>query len=237
MKEKIDDAKEFWETSQNPVVYALSGVWDNMTGETEEGICVTEILKLDPGFEKEEWSEEVRVNVVPDIIKAHLTGDTDFLAEHLGEGVLNKLTQDIKLRESDKIEFDSNLLDVDENQIMMKYVEDHGPVIVGTYMVQQINCIRKAGEIIEGSESAVVAKKNGGQADFEGRLLVLWVCKQKQLHPEKEGKYDALDETALKGMFERLFFGTYKCLAKLEGHTDGVWMSHPLRQQALLYWW
>lgn len=158
VKEKIEDAKEFWETSQNPVVYALSGVWDNMTGETEEGICVTEILKLDPGFEKEEWSEEVRVNVVPDIIKAHLTGDTDFLAEHLGEGVLNKLTQDIKLRESDKIEFDSNLLDVDENQIMMKYVEDHGPVIVGTYMVQQINCIRKAGEIIEGSESAVVAK-------------------------------------------------------------------------------
>lgn len=158
VKEKIEDAKEFWETSQNPVVYAMSGVWDNMTGETEEGICVTEILKLDPGFEKEEWSEEIRVNVVPDIIKAHLTGDTDFLAEHLGEGVLNKLTQDIKLRESDKIEFDSNLLDVDENQIMMKYVEDHGPVIVGTYMVQQINCIRKAGEIIEGSESAVVAK-------------------------------------------------------------------------------
>ena len=54
------------------------------------------------------------------------------------------------------------------------------------------------------------------------RLLVMWVCKQKQLHPEKEGKYDALDETVLKGMFERLFFGTYKCLAKLEGHTGGV---------------
>ena len=54
------------------------------------------------------------------------------------------------------------------------------------------------------------------------RLLVLWVCKQKQLQPDYKGKYDALDETALKGMFERLFFGTYKCLAKLEGHTHGV---------------
>ena len=54
------------------------------------------------------------------------------------------------------------------------------------------------------------------------RLLVLWVCKQKQLHPEREGKYNALDETALKGMFESLFFGTYRCLARLEGHPGSV---------------
>ena len=61
-----------------------------------------------------------------------------------------------------------------------------------------------------------------GMLTLKERLLVLWVCKQKQLQPEKEGTYDALDKTALKGMFERLFFGTYKCLAKLEGHTGGV---------------
>ena len=156
--EKLEDAKEFWETSQNPIVYTLSGVWDNMTGETEEGICIKEILKLDPGFDKEEWSDEVRSNLVPIIIKAHLTGDIELLGEHLGEGVLNKLTQDIKLREDDKIEFDANILDIDENQLEMKYREDIGPVVVCVYMVQQINCIRKKGEIIEGSETDVVAK-------------------------------------------------------------------------------
>ena len=61
-----------------------------------------------------------------------------------------------------------------------------------------------------------------GMLTLKERLLVLWVCKQKQLQPETEGKYDALDKTALKGMFERLFFGTYKCLAKLEGHHRSV---------------
>ena len=61
-----------------------------------------------------------------------------------------------------------------------------------------------------------------GMLNLKERLLVLWVCKQKQLHPGNNGKYGALDETALKGMFERLFFGTYKCLAKLEGHNTGV---------------
>ena len=52
--------------------------------------------------------------------------------------------------------------------------------------------------------------------------MVLWVCKQKQLQPGNEGKYDALDKTALKGMFERLFFGTYRCLATMEGHSSIV---------------
>jgi len=32
VKDKIEDMKEFWETSQNPLVYTLSGVWDTMTG-------------------------------------------------------------------------------------------------------------------------------------------------------------------------------------------------------------
>ena len=76
-----------------------------------------------------------------------------------------------------------------------------------------------------------------GRLTLKERLLVLWVCKQKQLHPENKGRYDALDETALKGMFERLFFGTYKCLAKLGGAYWCCGVSRPVRQQALLCWW
>ena len=49
LKDKLDDAREFWETSQNPLVYSVSGMWENMTGETEEGIAIAAIKKLDPG--------------------------------------------------------------------------------------------------------------------------------------------------------------------------------------------
>ena len=62
----------------------------------------------------------------------------------------------------------------------------------------------------------------GDKLTLRERHLLLWVFKQKRLHPEQKGKYDALDESAVKGMFERLFFGTYKCLARMEGHTGGV---------------
>ena len=52
VQDKIEDARNFWETSQNPLVYTMSGVWDSLTGETEEGIAIAEIKKLDPHFNK-----------------------------------------------------------------------------------------------------------------------------------------------------------------------------------------
>lgn len=52
VQDKIGDAREFWETSQNPIVYTLSGVWDSLTGETEEGVAIAEIRRLDPKFVK-----------------------------------------------------------------------------------------------------------------------------------------------------------------------------------------
>ena len=55
----------------------------------------------------------------------------------------------------------------------------------------------------------------GDKLTLQERHLLLCVFKQKRLHPEQQGKYDALDDSAMKGMFERLFFVTYKCLATL----------------------
>jgi len=161
LKDKIEDAKEIWETSQNPLIYTVSGIWDNITGDTEESMCIREIRKLDPDFVKEEWAEEVRLNLVPDIIKSHLLGETKKLKPWLGEAVYNKLAADIRARKADGITFDTNILDVEEHQIVLRHLADRGNIscVVGVYLVQQINCVRnKAGEIIEGGESEVRAK-------------------------------------------------------------------------------
>jgi import inner membrane translocase subunit TIM44 len=148
--DKIEDLRTFWDTSQNPLVYTISGVWENMTGETEEGIAIAEIRKLDPKFNKEEWADEVKHNLAPEVIKAHLQGNTSALKPWLGEAVYNKLAADIRTRKHDGIVFDPKILDIEENQVILRHVESGSPVIVVVYMVQQINCIRnRKGEIIE----------------------------------------------------------------------------------------
>lgn len=99
---------------------------------------------------QEVWSEEVRKTLAPQILKAHLMGDTKALKPWLGEAVYSKLAADIRARKHDGIVFDHNILEIDETQLVMKFLESGNPVIVVVYMVQQINCIRnRKGEIIE----------------------------------------------------------------------------------------
>ena len=150
VRDKIEDAREFWETSQNPVIHTLSGVWENMTGDTEEGLTISEIRKKDPGFVKENWTEEVKRVLAPTVIKAHLEGDTKALKPWLTEGVYARLSAEIRARKADGIVFDSNILEIDENAVVLKFLENGGAVILVVYMVQQINCIRnKKGEVVE----------------------------------------------------------------------------------------
>ena len=150
VKGKIEDAKEFWETSQNPIIYTISGIVENVTGETEEGIATAEIRRLDPKFNKEDWAEEVLKTMVPSIIGAHLEGDIKALEPYTKEAVFKKLASEIRLRKGDGIVFDPNILDIDENQILVKYLENEGAVIVGIYTVQQIHCVKnRKGEIVD----------------------------------------------------------------------------------------
>lgn len=58
LSDKVEEAREVWETSQNPWVYRLSEVWDSMTHETDTAVVLKELRRLDPNFSLEvpRWS-------------------------------------------------------------------------------------------------------------------------------------------------------------------------------------
>lgn len=159
VQDRVHDAREFWETSQNPLVYKISGAWEALTAPTEEGMAIAAIQKLDPDFVLETWAEAVKAERSEECIRAHLEGNLKKLKPITGEGVYNKLAADIRTRKHDGIQIDTNILQMDELQVLVRMLDQEGPIILTIYMVQQINCIRnRAGEIIEGGESQVIAK-------------------------------------------------------------------------------
>lgn len=141
-----------------------------MTGESEEAITLSAIRKLDSSFVKvfsivlmslelgcdwnlciqDTWIEEVRHDLAARVIQSHLLGNLRPMKEWLGDAVYEKLSADIRARKADGYTFDSNILEISENTVIMKLLESGSPVIVVVYMVQQISCIRnREGEIIE----------------------------------------------------------------------------------------
>ena len=43
VRNTIEDVREIWETSQNPIIYTIANTWDSITSETEEGMIISTI--------------------------------------------------------------------------------------------------------------------------------------------------------------------------------------------------
>ena len=158
--DKISDAREAWETSQNPIVYRLSSMWDSLTSETEEGYALRELRRLDSTFDPDRFRVEVTEEVAPSLLAAYLKGAPRELREWCDEGIYGRISEETKARKAEGLEMDQTILDIEQGEILaMKVEEGSGPTIVLQFMAQQIHCVRKreTGEVIEGAEDEIKA--------------------------------------------------------------------------------
>lgn len=57
---------------QHPLVYKLSSAWDSLTAESDEGIGVRELRRLDPSFSVEDWKRDIQDLFLPEFMSAFL---------------------------------------------------------------------------------------------------------------------------------------------------------------------
>ncbi|GMH69637.1 hypothetical protein TrVE_jg11373 [Triparma verrucosa] len=157
-----EDAREAWETSQNPWVYRISSVWDTIMAEDEFAIGIRELRRLDPSFDLETWRSSVETSLAPSLLIDYMRGDLKVLKTYTGEAVYNKLAAEVRERKKEGIIFDDNVLGIEHCDVHACQLDpnDKGsPIIVLGFQAQQINCIRKKVssklEIIEGAEDDI----------------------------------------------------------------------------------
>ena len=165
-KEKLedvkDDAKEAWETSQNPWVYRVSSVYDTMTAESESAMTERQLRDLDPDFSLALWKEDLVEVSLPKIMELFLEGRIKELKPLLGEAVYNRLAAESKARKKEGVYVDTNVLGINHAEIL-KCSPDHvnkgSPLVAVHFMVQQINCVRKKKDdtVVEGAEDDIRA--------------------------------------------------------------------------------
>jgi len=166
VKQKADhlaeDAREAWETSQNPWVYRISSVYETLTAETPESVAVAEFRKLDPTFTLEDWRQDVVEHTLPKIMEWLLLGKINQLKPWLGEGVFKRIAAEITARKQEGVQIDTHVLGIMNSEILAvepDEVNKGSPIIVLHFMCQQINCVRKKkdGTVVEGSEDDIRA--------------------------------------------------------------------------------
>jgi import inner membrane translocase subunit TIM44 len=122
VKERVDhireDAREAWETSQNPWVYRLSSVYDTVTAESPETRAVAELRVLDPTFTLEEWRLDVVEHTIPIIMRWFLQGRINQLKPWFGEGVFKRIAAEMTAREREGVQIDTNVLAIMNSEII-----------------------------------------------------------------------------------------------------------------------
>ena len=122
IKERVDevreDAREAWETSQNPWVYRVSSVYDTLTAETPESIAVKELRQLDPNFTLEDWRQDVVEHTLPRLMQWFLEGRINQLKDWFSEGVFKRIAAEITARKQEGVEIDTHVLGIMNSEIL-----------------------------------------------------------------------------------------------------------------------
>ena len=99
-----EDAREAWETSQNPWVYRISSIIDTFSAEDEFAVAVRELRRLDPNFDMEDWRYNLGEAFLIPFIQDYMRSDLKALKPWIhGEGMKRKIEGEIRTRKQEGV--------------------------------------------------------------------------------------------------------------------------------------
>ncbi|XP_077561844.1 mitochondrial import inner membrane translocase subunit TIM44 [Haemaphysalis longicornis] len=183
---KFFDLKTRYDESDNPLVRAsrsltdkVSDVFGGLFQKTELSEVLTEICKMDPNFDKNEFLRQCEEDIIPNLLEAMVRGDLEILRDWCHDAPYNVLSTPISQAIKLGYHYDSKVLDVMNVDLAMGKIMEQGPVLIVTFQSQQIMVVRNSkGEVVEGDPEKIL------------RINHAWVlCRdQSQLDPKAAWK-------------------------------------------------
>ncbi|XP_044275014.1 mitochondrial import inner membrane translocase subunit TIM44 isoform X2 [Varanus komodoensis] len=164
------EMKMKYDASDNALIRASRAVTDKVTdfigglfSKTEMSEVLTEILRVDPNFDKDHFLKQCEADIIPNILEAMITGDLDILKDWCYEATYSQLALPIQQAKATGLQFHSRILDIDNVDLAMGKIMEQGPVLVITFQAQLVMVIKnQKGEVAEGDPEKVL------------RMLYVW---------------------------------------------------------------
>lgn len=112
---------------------------------------------IDPNFDKTEFLHQCQVDIIPNVLEAMIRGDLEILKDWCHDGPFNVLSTPIKQAHMLGYQFCSKILDIDNLDLTMGKVMEQGPVLIISFLSQQILCMKdKAGKVVDGDPDKIL---------------------------------------------------------------------------------
>lgn len=161
---KFIDYRMKYEESDNAMVRGARLITDKLQSivggvftKTELSEVLTEIIKMDPNFDKISFLKECERDLIPNILEAYVRGDLEILEDWCFEAPFSMMAMPIREAKKLGYTFHSKVLDIDDVDLVMGKMTDNGPVLALTFTAQMIECLKDVkGTVVQGDPENVM---------------------------------------------------------------------------------
>uniref|UniRef100_A0A672RWD0 Mitochondrial import inner membrane translocase subunit TIM44 n=1 Tax=Sinocyclocheilus grahami TaxID=75366 RepID=A0A672RWD0_SINGR len=174
MKMKYDESDNAFIRASRAVTDKMTDIIGGLFSKTEMSEVLTEILKVDPNFDKDSFLKQCERDIIPNILEAMIQGELEVLKDWCYEATYSRLAHPIQQAKAMGLQFHSKILDIDNIDLAMGKKMEQGPVLIITFQAQLVMVIRNVkGEVVEGDPEKVL------------RMMYVWaLCRdQDELNP------------------------------------------------------
>lgn len=164
---KLFEYKTQYDESDNPVIRATRGLTERFTSmfggmfkSTEMSEVLTEIVRVDPNFNLDDFLKRVQHDIIPNVLEALSQGEMGILRDWCTETAFNMLTHPIEQCKQLKFQYHNEVLDISHLDIaatkIMEFGEQPSPVLIVTFTAQQIIYVTDAKSmVVEGEKDKI----------------------------------------------------------------------------------
>ncbi|OWK12070.1 TIMM44 [Cervus elaphus hippelaphus] len=174
MKMKYDESDNAFIRASRVLTDKVTDLLGGLFSKTEMSEVLTEILRVDPAFDKDRFLQQCENDIIPNVLEAMISGELDILKDWCYEATYSQLAHPIQQAKALGLQFHSRVLDIDNIDLAMGKMMEQGPVLIITFQAQMVMVIKNPkGEVVEGDPDKVL------------RMLYVWaLCRdQDELNP------------------------------------------------------
>uniref|UniRef100_A0A803V374 Mitochondrial import inner membrane translocase subunit TIM44 n=1 Tax=Ficedula albicollis TaxID=59894 RepID=A0A803V374_FICAL len=151
MKMKYDESDNAFIRASRAVTDRVTDLIGGLFSKTEMSEVLTEILRVDPSFDKDRFLKQCERDIIPNVLEALISGELDILKDWCYEATYSQLAHPIQQAKALGLQFHSRILDIDNIDLAMGKMMEQGPVLIITFQAQVVMVIKNhKGDVVEG---------------------------------------------------------------------------------------
>lgn len=172
--------KTRYDESDNIVIRASRVVTDKVGDvvggamtQSDMAEALAQIHKIDPTFNKEEFVQQCKYEIIPSVLEAFMQGNEPVLKDWCHEAAFGVLSTVMKQRQEPGVKLRCKVLEVKDIDVLMARVLEQGPVLILGFRAQQLT--RKT-----------PAKGDGIEEEILEDVMYIWaLCRDQAIYDPK----------------------------------------------------